>query len=288
MSAVMTRRGLLRTGIGLAAVGGAMGKADGAVAAAVADQSVSVLTWNIQRYNAGWLVATPWRLRRGRIFRQLRRLGADIVGLQEVHDPIAREIRAALPAYDWIGVARGDGRTQGEYAPILFHRDRFSLVDSGWFWLSAAPGRPSVGWDARYKRITTWAHLEPPAGPAFFVINTHFDHRGIEARARSAWLVVSEMLRRCRGGPALVIGDLNARAGEAPLKTLQLFLTNGAADTRGLQVGPRNTHVAGRIDHILYSRHFTPAERHTLPNRFLSDHAALYYDLRLSSAPSVG
>ena len=288
MSAVMTRRGLLRTGIDLAAVGGAMGKADGAAAAAVADQSVSVLTWNIQRYDAGWLVATPWRLRRARILQQLRDLNADVIGLQEVHDPVARDIRAALPAHDWVGVARDDGKTQGEYAPILFRRDKLRLVESGWFWLSEEPGLPSVGWDARYPRIATWVHLEPPAGAAFLVINTHFDHRGVEARAGSAWLVVSEMLRRCRRGPSLVVGDLNAREREAPLTTLQLFLTNGASDTRGRQVGPHNTHVAGRIDHILYTRHFAPAERRTLPNRFLSDHAALHYDLRLSATPPAG
>ena len=296
MAAVISRRRVIQAALGLVAAGGVVrgpmrgiGRdAMAAPAPAAADQVVSVLSWNIQRYNSSWLVATPWRLRRAPILRQLNRLGADVMCLQEVRDPVAREIRAALPAHEWVGVARDDGHVQGEYAPILFRRDKFALVNSGWFWLSEQPARPSVGWDARYPRIATWVHLQPPAGPAFQVINTHFDHRGAEARKRSAWLVVSELFRRCRGGPAIVTGDLNARERDAPLATLQLFLTNGASDPRGRQVGPRNTHLTGRIDHILYSRHFAPTERRTLPNRFLSDHAALHYELRLSAAPLIG
>ena len=287
MAAVIPRRRVLQAAGGLIAAGGVMRGVmpvrDAMAAPTVADPAVSVLSWNIQRYNSSWLVAAPWRVRGARILDQLGRLGADVIGLQEVHDPVGREIRAALPGHEWVGVGRDDGDVQGEYAPILFRRDKFALLGSGWFWLSEEPGRPSVGWDARYPRIATWVHLQPPAGPAFQVINTHFDHRGAEARERSAWLIVSELFRRCRGGPAIVTGDLNAREGDAPLATLQLFLTNGASDPRGHQVGPRNTHLTGRIDHILYSRHFTPDARHTLANRFLSDHAALHYTLRFAA-----
>src|SRR3546814_15261924 len=50
--------------------------------------------------------------------------------------------------YQFVGVARDDGKDKGEFSPLGFRRDRFTLVGSGTFWLSPTPDTPSKGWDA--------------------------------------------------------------------------------------------------------------------------------------------
>ncbi len=247
---------------------------------ATAGDRISVLSWNVQRYNAPWYLAAPWRRRRDGVAARLRNAAADIVCLQEVLHPVRDDIQAALPGHDWVGVGRNDGATDGEYAPILFDATRYALRDRGWFWLSEEPARPSIGWDANQPRIATWVRLQARGSDlTFFVANTHFDHRGKQAREQAAWLLARETLRLGRGDPCMVAGDFNARPDDRPMRTLQLFMTNGGLDPRGRTDGPMVTHALGRIDHILYSNHFARVEARTLPAGRLSDHAALHYTL---------
>ncbi len=241
---------------------------------------LSVLTWNIQRYNAPWYLAPPWHWRKPGIARRLHEAGADVVCLQEVLHPVRPDIEAALPDHQWIGVGRNDGGTEGEYAPILYNESKLELHGSGRFWLSEQPERPSIGWDANQPRIATWAKLHAPAiDQSFLLINTHFDHRGRRAREQAAWLLAREALRLSRGDPILITGDFNARTDDRPMRTLQLFMMNGDLDPNGAAVGPKVTHALGRIDHVLYTRHFTRVAAHTLPGGHMSDHAALLYKL---------
>ncbi len=80
-----------------------------------------------------------------------------------------------------------DGHEGGEYAAIYYRRDRFRVVRSGRFWLSQSPLEiGSIGWDAALPRIATWAAFEDTT----VKINTHFDHRGEEARLQSTRLIV--------------------------------------------------------------------------------------------------
>ena len=73
--------------------------------------------------------------------------------------------------------------------PLFFNKKKFILVNSGTFWLSETPEKPSMGWDASYNRVVTWGKFKSKvSGKHFLVFNTHFDHRGDEARKNSAIL----------------------------------------------------------------------------------------------------
>lgn len=289
----LSRRAFLtstgRTGIAAAMT---VGMAPKAIAqptptAAPAGPTLSVMSWNVQRYDAPWFRAARWRARGAGVMRQLRAADADVFYLQEVLHPIRGEIETALPDHRWVGVGRNDGDTAGEYAPILVRNSALRIVDHGRFWLSAEPSRPSVGWDAKLPRIATWARLADVDGQPLMVINTHFDHRGRQAREKAAWLLAGEAVRLSRGAPCIVAGDFNAREDDTPLKTLHLFFRNGAFDTSGTSEGPFATHALGRIDHVLYSRHFARVAARTLKLPRLSDHAALHYTLARQPSPLV-
>lgn len=248
---------------------------------------ISVLSWNVQRYDAPWFLANPWPARRAGVMGRLRRIDSDIVGLQEILHPVRSDIEAALPDHAWIGVGRDDGIAAGEYAPILYRRAKFRLLDHGRFWLSEQPDRPSIGWDAKLPRIATWVRLQGRDGTSLVVFNTHFDHRGRRAREQAAWLLAREAYRLGRGDPCIVLGDFNARADTPPLRTLQLFFRNAARDPRGTTRGPAATHALGRIDHVLYSRQLARVTGRTLPANGLSDHASLHYILGPRTPPTT-
>lgn len=38
------------------------------------------------------------------------------------------DLKNALPEYDYVGVGRNDGKTEGEYAPIFYKKDRIKCL----------------------------------------------------------------------------------------------------------------------------------------------------------------
>lgn len=145
------------------------------------------------------------------------RYGADIVGLQE---PIGfresrrnqiEDLQELLPEYSWVGVGRDDGEDGGEFSPIFYRKDLFKVLESKTFWFSETPDNPgSVGWDAVYPRIVTWALLyEFKTEKKFYVFNTHFDHRGSQARIESAKMLAEHISGLPKEKPVIITGDLN-------------------------------------------------------------------------------
>ena len=84
----------------------------------------------------------------------------DVFGAQEVKHQQLLDMIAMLPDYDYVGVARDDGKEKGEYCPVFYRKKEFKLLNSGTFWLSQTPNEVSKGWDGHCRRICTWAHLQ--------------------------------------------------------------------------------------------------------------------------------
>ena len=72
----------------------------------------------------------------------------DIFGTQECFLHQLKDMKEALPGYDYIGVGRDDGKDKGEHSAIFYRTDKFDIVEKGDFWLSETPDVPSKGWDA--------------------------------------------------------------------------------------------------------------------------------------------
>jgi len=149
--------------------------------------TLHVMTWNIRYDNPGD-GENAWPHRKDWVAEIIRREKADIIGLQEVLKGQLDDLTQRLPEMVAYGVGRDDGKMKGEYAPILYRRDRFELLDKSTFWLSKTPDvSGSKDWDAALTRIASWVKLkDKQTGKVFYFINTHFDHRGAEARLQSA------------------------------------------------------------------------------------------------------
>lgn len=259
-----------------------------------------VMTFNI-RYGTADDGADSWEHRRDLVFEVIRDAAPDIIGTQEALRFQLDELRRALSEYDELGVGRTDGDTVGEYAAILYRRDRLRVEEGGTFWFSGTPEvAGSMDWGANLPRICTWARfVDSESGDAFYVYNVHFDHESQESRERSAGLLLNRIAERGHPDPVIVTGDFNAgeenRAmrillGEAgDLESLHLRdsfrVVHPDAEEVGTFNGFRGTRSGPKIDAVLVSEEIevtAAAIRHDArAGRYPSDHFPVTAVLRI-------
>jgi endonuclease/exonuclease/phosphatase family metal-dependent hydrolase len=183
--------------------------------------SLRVMTFNIRYDNPGD-GENVWPNRKEKVASMVRLYAADVVGMQEALRSQIDELAKLLPTHDWVGAGRDDGKDRGEFSPIFYRRDRLELLDKNTFWLSDTPEKVgSRGWDAALPRVVTWTKFkDKQTGREFFVLNTHFDHRGVAARLNSAKLLRAKTAEIAGNLPAVVMGDLNCTPDSAPYQWL--------------------------------------------------------------------
>lgn len=215
----------------------------------------SAMTYNI-RLDIAADGENAWTHRRGALIGVIAYYAPDLLGMQEVLLNQKQAIQAELPGYDFVGVARDDGKDQGEFSPLGFRRDRFTLGATGTFWLSRTPDVPGKGWDAAYPRVVTWARLTDKAAKRrLLVLNTHFDHVGEIARLKSARQVRRWIMAHRRDNETVILlGDFNSTidspAYAAIVTTGPGALRDTMAISRTPHFGPLGTFTGFKIDHV--------------------------------------
>jgi endonuclease/exonuclease/phosphatase family metal-dependent hydrolase len=238
-----------------------------AVNLAVQSQLMNIATYNIRNENKGDSIrGNAWSKRCPVICELVRFHDFDLWGAQEVLYSQLNDLLKGLDEYGYVGVGRDDGKTQGEYAPIFYKKDRFTCLHSGHFWLAPVTDKPNKGWDAALPRICTWIHLqETGTHRIFWFFNLHFDHIGVTARKESAKLVLSKINEMCGSEPVILVGDFNVDQHDESYALLQnsgiLTDTFEAAKIRYALTGTFNNYNPdeqsdSRIDHIFVSSAF--------------------------------
>ena len=153
----------------------------------------------------------------------LKEQNADFVGLQEVVYPQLQDLIKALKSYGNIGVGRKDGKTKGEYGPIFYKKEKYKLLKTNTFWLSETPETVSKGWDASLERICTYGLFQNLMNQEkIWIFNTHFDHRGVEARAKSIDLITEKVkVLNQENLPLIITGDFNLTPDQIPIQKMQ-------------------------------------------------------------------
>jgi endonuclease/exonuclease/phosphatase family metal-dependent hydrolase len=185
-------------------------------------QDVRVMTFNI-RIAAAKDGPDAWPLRRELLFQTIDQFDPDLLGTQEVQPSQADALREHLKGYEMVGLPREDGKTTGERSAVFFKSDRFEKVKEGTFWLSPTPDVPgSKGWDAMFPRVCSWAELRDrkASGRPIVFFNTHWDHKGVTARAESAKVMRAKVTEIAGDKPVIITGDFNAAHDSAPHKEM--------------------------------------------------------------------
>lgn len=219
---------------------------------------VQLMSYNI-RYDTPADGINSWPNRKGAVVALLRRQMPDILGVQEALPGQISDMAEAMPEYAWFGLGR-DADGGGEGTPLLYRKDRFTLLQSTTFWLSETPERPSRGWDAALNRICTEGRFaEKSSRRRLRVINCHFDHAGKIAGIESARLVLSRIeAGNPDGEPLVLMGDFNAEPESPPIVLLKQHLSDSRDSSRNPPRGPSGTFsgfavkgdVTRRIDYL--------------------------------------
>lgn len=177
-----------------------------------ASAKFNAMTFNV-RYDNPADSMDNWQYRKERVANSILFYDVDILGTQEVLHNQMEDLKQLLPGYESVGVGREDGKEKGEYSALFYKKDRFSVLDSGYFWLSETPEvAGSKGWDGACERIASWAKLkDKKSGKEILTLNTHLDHVGVIARKESISLILNRLAELAHGLPIILMGDFNAK-----------------------------------------------------------------------------
>lgn len=192
-------------------------------AAAKMPRDVRVMSFNI-RFGTANDGENRWPLRQAFLVETIRAFDPDLLGTQETLAEQRDFLGEKLSEYDFEGVGRDDGQVAGEMMAIYWKRDRFEKLAVGHFWLSETPDVVgSRSWDTSLPRMVTWVKLRDRRqgdAPPIVWFNTHFDHRGQEARLESARLIRRKALELAADHHLIVTGDFNAAEDSPPYAAL--------------------------------------------------------------------
>ena len=259
-------------------------------------QSITLMSYNV-RYGLADDGENSWEYRKEFLESQLNFYDPDIIGTQEGLPFQIEYINSQLPKHNFIGKSR-DGKGKGEYTAIFYNHHKFKVIEQHTFWLSLTPNKVSKGWDAAYPRICTYGLFkDKQTKKKFWVINTHLDHIGVNAREQSVLMILKKIKEiNNKNYPLIFLGDLNAEPESQPIITLKSILD----DTKEISVkkpfGPEGTFnafefdkpVTKRIDYIFISKNKAiKVKKYAVLSdsknlKYPSDHLPVYVELTIN------
>jgi endonuclease/exonuclease/phosphatase family metal-dependent hydrolase len=257
-------------------------------------QSMRVMSYNI-RLDLASDSLNSWTHRKASFFSLIDFYQPEIFGVQEALPDQMTDISQTLKQYRFVGVGRDDGNNKGEYSAIFYDTTLYKVIIENTFWLSETPEKPSLGWDAAYKRICSYALFETKiGGKQFWVFNTHFDHIGVQARQNSALLVLKKIEElNAANLPLIFMGDLNSAAQSKSVALLSEKMHDAYLISQKKPYGPIGTFnafdaqkiVNERIDYIFISGfdvdNYMHIDDKRNDNYFISDHLPVLATLTL-------
>lgn len=205
-------------------------------------------------------------------------------GIQEALDFQLDYLKENCPGYEYVGVGREDGVHEGEHMAVFYDTERIELLDWGTYWLSETPEVPSKGWDAVCKRTATWTLLHDKAADKnFYFVNTHLDHRGVEARRLGLVLLVERIgAMNPEGYPMVLCGDFNVYPDNPCLNDLRALMLDAREQAAETDWNPTWHNWGqnvdnGPIDYIFYKgfqavESFQRVTKEYEGREFVSDH----------------
>lgn len=207
----------------------------------------------------------------------------DIIGFQECTPQWLPIIEADYgEKYEIFNRFRAE--RERESSPMLWRKDRFRCIKTGYFWLSDTPEEESKGWDEVYDcyRMCVWALLEEKSsGKAFLFMNTHFGF-GDAGQVKSVELI-KKYKSQITDAPAFLIGDFNADPTMPAYKKLcELFTDVNTATVNDMRATWHNygknssDELKYHIDHCFIDGKIKPLSykmiTDTFDGKYPSDH----------------
>ena len=212
---------------------------------------------------------------------------ADVIGLQEYRPKWEAPIEKYFgDKYEIFNKYRDDVRF--ESAPILWKKDKFELINKGYFWLSDTPEIMSRGWDELpHNRICEYVILScKETGEKFTYLNTHYGF-GDDCHIKSSRLI-AEYANKLSDLPTFVTGDFNMTPSMAGYAEITKHFTDVNAVTEKSTATTYHgyepeKHADSHIDYCFINDKVQPLSWElidkTFDGKYPSDHYGLFVRL---------
>lgn len=173
----------------------------------------SIVTFNIRYIYDGEDEINNFIHRAGLIYKKISAEKPDIIGLQEVTEPILELFEKLFPEYLVVGNLKNADYTGGAY--VALKKDKYQLLGFETRWLSDTPFVPGslfekISTVSKTFIMATLRHKE--SGKVFRLYNVHLDHLSDEARIRGLKKIF-ELVDEMNGKyslPYVLMGDFNS------------------------------------------------------------------------------
>lgn len=181
--------------------------------------NIKIMSFNIQQPHG-----TNWDARKDSAVAIIIQEDVDIIGTQEAVNYQRDYIIDSTKGYAWYGLGR-DGGDKGEGSWIFYKEGKYLIdsLNSGNFWLSDTPDKPSR-FAGNYNRICTYIRLiDTATQKGFYVFNAHFPIPNLSTgRLKSMKLMAQRMAEKSLSGePVIATGDFNSSENDAATKWMK-------------------------------------------------------------------
>lgn len=211
---------------------------------------------------------------------------ADIIGFQE-YRPVWEGYIAKYYSDEYDMFSKYRSQTFDiEASPILWRKNKFDCIKTGYFWLSDTPEIESRGWDEVYDchRMCLYAILKDKQnGNCFTVMNTHFGF-GDKGQISSTKLVY-DYSQKISAFPTFIVGDFNMTPDSVGYAAMvKNFIDVNPRTANDLSSTFHNyqpeTVKNQHIDYCFIDKSITPIRQKiitdTIDGKYPSDHYGLY------------
>lgn len=204
-------------------------------------QTIKIMTYNI-RLDVASDAENDWTHRKVFFNGQIQFYAPDIFGIQEAKPNQVLDIATAQSQYNYVGIGR-DGIGKGESSNIFYKTEKFKVMESNTFWLSATPDTISMGWDAACNRVCSYVLLKnKQTNKVIWVFNTHLDHIGEVARTKGLELILSRIQKlNTNKYPVILMGDFNSEPETDRIIALKNKMNDSKTISKEKPFGPYGT-----------------------------------------------
>ncbi len=215
---------------------------------------------------------------------------ADVIGFQEYTPTWEKYIRKYFgDKFEIFNKYRAESDT--ESTPILWRKDRFECIKTGYFWLSDTPEIESRGWDEIYNchRMCVYVILQDKENKKrFTLMNTHFGF-GDDGQIKSVKLI-DEYSKKISSYPTVIVGDFNMNPDTPAYAIMSKIFTDvNAATANDLRTtyhgyNPEKN-MDSHIDFCFINKDVRSVSQKIIDDvvdgKFPSDHYGLYIKLEI-------
>ncbi len=226
--------------------------------------ALRVMTYNIYRDGKKDEGERKWEKRLPLVSAIIESTQPDIMGLQEAKQNQIDDLVKKFSNYAAFGEGRGTswgGKGEDEHCPLLYNKDKFTLLDSGTFQINTNNPIMSLFGTAGFgvlPRVCTFGKFKNnQTDKEFYVYNTHLDHLLGWARLGGLRVIKKHIDERGDSLPMIITGDFNTELTDDVKQVLPGY--TAAKSMAQKTFGPTETRTGWTddelkvIDHILIS-----------------------------------